>query len=76
MKTVTLTGLRRNIRKYFNSVEKGDTVRVLRHGRPIAQIRPDQDGAGPSWRRPLPRLVLRGEPLSKTLIDERRRARY
>jgi prevent-host-death family protein len=40
MKQVTFTEFRRNAATLFDSVERGETVRILRHGKPIAEILP------------------------------------
>jgi prevent-host-death family protein len=40
MKTVTFSQLRNNAKKYFDAVEKGETVEVYRHGKPVAILSP------------------------------------
>ncbi|MGH8488291.1 MAG: type II toxin-antitoxin system Phd/YefM family antitoxin [Gammaproteobacteria bacterium] len=47
MRQTTFTELRNNAKTYFDAVEAGETVRVLRNGRPIADIVPET----PSWKR-------------------------
>ncbi len=76
MKLVTFTEFRRNAAALFNAVERGETVRVLRHGKPIAEIVPL---AAPrptlSWKRPGPEIVLDGPAkpsLSREILRERR----
>lgn len=76
MKLVTFTEFRRNASALFNAVERGETVRVLRHGKPIAEIVPL---AGPrptlSWKRPGPEIILDGRSkpsLSREILRERR----
>ena len=40
MKEASFTELRNQAKHYFDLVESGETVRVLRNGRPIAEIHP------------------------------------
>jgi prevent-host-death family protein len=67
----TFSELRNHAKQYFDSVESGESVRVLRNGRPIADIVPIQQEL-PSWkRRKAQPLVLSGVSLSKILLEER-----
>lgn len=73
MKTVTFTEFRRNASKLLHLVEKGETVRILRHGRAIAQVVPaEARDVALAWRKPRQRLVLSGESLAKAVLEERR----
>jgi prevent-host-death family protein len=40
MRETTLTEFRSHAKSYFDRVEKGETVRVYRNGRPIADVVP------------------------------------
>ncbi len=40
MKQATFSELRNHAKKYFDFVEAGETVRILRNGKPIADIVP------------------------------------
>lgn len=40
MRETTFTELRNHAKDYFDAVEAGDTVRVFRNGKPIAEIVP------------------------------------
>jgi antitoxin (DNA-binding transcriptional repressor) of toxin-antitoxin stability system len=75
MKTVTFTEFRKNASGLFSEVEKGDTLLVLRHGKPIAEISPASPGRHdrPSWKRPGLRLTAKGTALSAAILQERRR---
>jgi prevent-host-death family protein len=73
MKTIRFTEFRKNASGLFSEVEKGEIVVVSRHGKPIAEISPfstDKDNE-PSWKRPGPRLSVRGASLSKAILEER-----
>ena len=76
MKQVSFTEFRMNAASFFNSVEQGETIRVLRHGRPIAEVVPVQ--AAPrtlSWKRPGLMLETKGASLSRKILRERKRGR-
>ncbi len=76
MKTVTFTEFRRNAAACMDTVEKGEKIRVLRHGRPIADIVPVSEGERvPSWKRPALRLAVAGVSLSREILKDRERAR-
>ena len=76
MTQTTFTELRKHAKTYFDSVEKGDTIQVLRHGKVIAEITPPHEGtAERAWKRPGLKLVVPGVSLTKALLDERRKSR-
>lgn len=73
MRTVNFTEFRKSASKILDLVEKGETVQVLRHGKPVAKVVPaDKSTKEPSWKRPGPRIVAPGAELSKAIIEERR----
>ena len=73
MKTVTFTEFRKNASGVLDLVEKGESFRLLRHGKAIAKIVPAALGeTQPAWKRPGPRLVAAGASLSKAVMEERR----
>jgi len=75
VRTVTFTEFRKHASGLLSDVEKGETLLVLRHGKPIAEISPAsaRQGAGPSWKRPGSRLTAKGASLSSAILEERRR---
>lgn len=75
MKQASFTEVRNNAKQYFDLVESGETVRVLRNGKPIADIVPITADL-PSWkRRTAQPLVLDGESVSRMILDEREHSR-
>jgi len=46
----TFSELRNHTKQYFDSVESGESVRILRNGKPIADIVPIQQDLS-SWKR-------------------------
>lgn len=71
MKQATFSELRNHAKEYFDLVESGETVRVVRNGKPIADIVPLPTDL-PSWkRRAAQPLVLDGVSLSRMILEER-----
>jgi antitoxin (DNA-binding transcriptional repressor) of toxin-antitoxin stability system len=72
MRQATVTEVRNHAKQqYFNRVEAGEAVRVLRNGKPIADIVPVLADL-PSWkRRKAQPLVLDGVSLSRMILEER-----
>lgn len=72
MKTVTFTQFRQQASHLLSNVEKGETYLIVRHGKPIAEIIPYTGTTNlPSWKRPGPRLQLKGAALSAAILSER-----
>ncbi|UZR28199.1 type II toxin-antitoxin system Phd/YefM family antitoxin [Methylococcus mesophilus] len=75
MKQATFTEVRNHAKQYFDLVEAGESVRVLRNGKPIADIVPVMAEL-PSWkRRKVQPLVLDGIALSRMILEEREAGR-
>lgn len=73
MRAVTFTEFRKTASEVLDRVEEGESIRVLRHGRAIARIVPDEaPQTKPAWKRPGLRLVTAGTSLSKAVLEERR----
>jgi prevent-host-death family protein len=71
MRQATFTEVRNQAKQYFDAVEAGETVRVLRNGKPIADIVPIIADL-PSWkRRKAQPLVLDGVVVSRMILEER-----
>jgi len=73
MTTVTLTAFRSHASGMLSRVENGETLVVLRHGRPIAEVSPVSlpVGAKASWKQPALRLTTKGAGLSSAILAER-----
>lgn len=75
MQQVTFSEMRNHAKQYFDIVEAGESVRILRNGRPIADIVPVPQDL-PSWkRRTAQPLLLDGVSLSRFILDEREAGR-
>ena len=74
MKQATFTELRNHAKRYFDIVESGEPVRILRNGKAIADIVPLPQDL-PSWKRRVAQpLVIQGASLSRILLEERETA--
>jgi len=73
MTTVTLTDFRSHASGMLTRVENGETLIVLRHGRPIAEVCPvvNDESKQPSWKRPALRLMTKGAALSSAILEDR-----
>jgi prevent-host-death family protein len=73
MTTVTLTDFRSRASGMLTRVEHGETLVVIRHGRPIAEVSPvcADAGGSPSWKKPGLRLAVKGASLSAAILAER-----
>lgn len=71
MKQATFTEVRNHAKQYFDLVAAGESVRVLRNGKPIADIVPIVADL-PSWkRRKAQPIVLDSVSVSRMIIGER-----
>ena len=76
MRSVNFTDFRQSASTWLNEVENGETIRVYRHGKAVADITPvDDEGKTPSWRRPGLRLASKGASLSEAILSERENGR-
>jgi prevent-host-death family protein len=75
MKSLFFTEFRNRASEILTLVEKGETVRILRHGKTMAKIIPaEAEEKTPSWRRPGLRLVSPGASLSNSILKEKRKS--
>lgn len=75
MHSVPLSEFRANTSAMIDLVEQGETIRILRHGKPVAELVPLKAEAVqkvPSWKRPFEPVVLPlGASLAQAVLDER-----
>lgn len=77
MHTIALSEFRAHASAMLDLVEQGETVRILRHGKPVAELvplKPDMPVKMPSWKRPIePLHIVRpdGKTGAQLIIDER-----
>jgi antitoxin (DNA-binding transcriptional repressor) of toxin-antitoxin stability system len=71
MREASFTEIRNQAKRFFDLVEAGETIRVLRNGKPIAEIHPIARDL-PSWkRRPARPLLIGGEMISRLISEDR-----
>jgi prevent-host-death family protein len=71
VRETTFTELRSHAKAFFDAVEEGETVRVYRNGRPVADIVPIKTGM-PAWKKPpRTRLSLGSLSLSDEVVADR-----
>ena len=73
MKTITCTDFRKNASGFITEVEHGETIVLLRRGKPIAEVIPftDRQQQPPSWKRPGVTLQIQGSDLSSAILKDR-----
>lgn len=73
MKTISFTDFRKKASGFITEVEHGETLVLLRRGKPVAEIIPFSDEAlqKPSWKKSVARLRIKGSDLSSVILDER-----
>ena len=72
MKTITFTDFRKGASGFITEVEHGETIILLRRGKPVAELIPFSDKFMiPSWKQPGIRLQIPGSDLSSAIIEER-----
>lgn len=82
MQMLPLSEFRANASAMLDLVEQGETVRILRHGKPVADlvpIQPEQPKTLPHWKQAIaPRKVVRpdGKTIAQLIIEEREQSRY
>ena len=76
MKTITFTDFRKKASGFITEVEHGETLVLLRRGKPVAEIVPFSDRVRklPAWKQPTIRLRTRGSDLSSAILEERETA--
>lgn len=73
MKTVSFTDFRKKASGFIAEVEHGETIILLRRGKPVAEVIPFSDRLQrePAWKKPGIQLKLQGSDLSSAILDER-----
>jgi len=73
MKTIQVTDFRKNTSSFINEVEHGETLVLIRRGKPVAEIIPfsDRPKKIPAWKQPIVRLQIQGSDLSSAILEDR-----
>ncbi len=75
MITVSFSDFRNQTERYFEAVERGETVEIQRQGKPAAVLSPVGKPADDYWKRPVEPLVIKGLSLSKEILADREEGR-
>ena len=80
MHIIPLSEFRAHASAMIDLVAQGQTVRILRHGKPVAELVPprvEESISQPSWKKPFQPVVLPpGASLSQAVLDERNEATW
>jgi prevent-host-death family protein len=73
MKSVAFTDFRKRASGLLTEVEHGETLILLRRGKPVAEVVPFSDKVQrtPSWKLSGIRLRIQGSDLSSAILEER-----
>ena len=76
MKSVAFTDFRKKASDLLTEVEHGETLILLRRGKPVAEVVPFSDKAQrtPAWQLSGIRLRIQGSDLSSAILEERETA--
>ena len=67
----TVTEFRAHTKRFFDLVERGETIRVFRNGKPIADIHKIRNQVR-SWKqRKVQPLTIKGISMSRNILEER-----
>lgn len=73
MRSITFTDFRKNASGFITEVENGETLILIRRGKPVAEISPYRDEIRriPFWKKPGIKLEIKGYDLSSAVLEER-----
>lgn len=73
MKTISFTDFRKKASGFIAEVEHGETLILLRRGKPVAEVIPftDRSQREPAWKKPGIRLKIKGSDLSSAILEDR-----
>lgn len=76
MVSVNIRELVHNFSKYLKDVKEGEQILVMERNVPVAELVPHNlHMKKPGWKREIKRIKIKGEPLSETVIRNRREER-
>jgi antitoxin (DNA-binding transcriptional repressor) of toxin-antitoxin stability system len=76
MKTATFSQFRNNAKKFFDAVEKGETIEIYRYGKPVAMVSPViRENNKDYWKGVSP-VKIPGVSGSKYILDARKERRF
>jgi antitoxin (DNA-binding transcriptional repressor) of toxin-antitoxin stability system len=74
MTTIKFTEFRNNASFYLTRAEKGEIIRIIRHGKVIAEITPPSSETDKTsvWKKKGLQLEVKGKSLSSAILEERK----
>ncbi|MFA6036562.1 MAG: type II toxin-antitoxin system Phd/YefM family antitoxin [Legionellales bacterium] len=73
MQTTTFTEFRNNASHYLNLAEQGESIVIIRHGKPIAELKPiASNQKTPSWKSAGLDISIPGVSLSAEILKQRK----
>lgn len=78
MARVSVKELRDTLRSYIERAEAGEEIVILRRGKEVARLTPPEKKGGefPDLTEFRASIEVKGEPMSETVIRQRREARF
>ena len=77
MTQVTIRQLMHGFSGYMKSVQKGERIVILNRNKPVADLLPHNENLSvPGWKRPITRIRVKGESMTRTIRRMRDEARY
>lgn len=78
MERVSVKELRESLRTYVERAEAGEEIVILKRGKEVARLAPPERKGGkfPDLTEFRASIEVRGEPMSETVIRQRREARF
>jgi antitoxin (DNA-binding transcriptional repressor) of toxin-antitoxin stability system len=77
MKSVNIRELTHHFASYLKVVKRGERIVVMERNLPVADIIPHNENVvRPAWKRPIQRILIKGESLSKTVMRMREEEKY
>ncbi len=71
MRQITWNELSRTPADLLEWIQRGHPLRIYQEGKPIAELIPFQPHDQPAWKRPIKRLVLPIENISREILQDR-----
>ena len=77
MISVNIRDLTHHFSNYLKEVKAGERIIVMERNTPVADIVPHHENVSrPGWKRTIDKIEIKGEPLSETIIKNRREERH
>lgn len=75
MVSTAFTEFRKKAASYLDKAEHGETIIITRHGKAVAELIPAVQDSLRAWKKPAPRLSIKGVSISREIISGRENAK-